>query len=89
MKKWGLAVVIFMLSIYQDIYAQGCSQCRLLSTQGSELDESSFGTNINSGILYLMALPYIMIMLFIFRGRLSRFFKKLLTRVHSGNTHHS
>jgi hypothetical protein len=63
------------LTLFQsDLFAQGCSQCRLLTEQGSELDENSFGSNINSGILYLMAIPYLLLM-FLFRKRIIGFFR--------------
>ena len=55
---------------------QGCSQCRMLSEQGSELGEEAFTTNINTGILYLMAVPYLLLM-FLFRKRILRFLKSL------------
>ncbi len=59
--------------------AQGCSQCKLMAEQGSEMDESSFGTNINTGILYLMIIPYLLLM-FLFRKRIFAFFKSLLSK---------
>jgi hypothetical protein len=46
-----------------------------MTEQGSELDENSFGTNINSGILYLMAIPYLLLM-FLFRKKIVSLFKK-------------
>ena len=58
-------------------YSQGCSQCKLLAEQGSELDESSFGSNINTGILYLMIIPYILL-IFLFRKRIFNFLKSLI-----------
>ena len=76
MKKWMAGAALFVLISAQDLYAQGCSQCRLLAEQGSELDESSFGSNINSGILYLMIIPYLLI-LFLFRKRIISFFRTL------------
>lgn len=73
MKKW--MVLLVMLTVLVGIsYSQGCSQCKLLSEQGSELDENSFGSNINSGILYLMAVPYLLL-LFLVRKRIVAFFK--------------
>jgi hypothetical protein len=61
------------------LFAQGCSQCKMLSEQGSELDESSFGSNINSGILYLMVIPYLLLM-FLFRKRIFLFFKSVFAK---------
>lgn len=72
--KRALFLLIALLLVVDFSYGQGCSQCKLLAEQGSELDENSFGTNINSGILYLMVFPYL-ILLFLFRHRIIRFFK--------------
>ncbi len=69
MKKIILLFLATILTFSQQIFAQGCSQCKLLAEQGAEMDESSFGTNINSGILYLMIIPYILI-LFLFRKKI-------------------
>jgi hypothetical protein len=69
MKKIVLLFLATILTFSQQIFAQGCSQCKLLAEQGAEMDESSFGTNINSGILYLMIIPYILI-LFLFRKKI-------------------
>jgi hypothetical protein len=75
MKKWQIILLVAVVAFFsQDLMAQGCSQCKLLAEQGSELDENSFGSNINTGILYLMVIPYLLI-LFLFRKRIARFFK--------------
>lgn len=75
MKRKLLLLVIVLLAV--DLaWGQGCSQCRLLAEQGSELDENSFGSNINTGILYLMAVPYLLL-LFLFRKRILGFFRSL------------
>ena len=49
-----LLLLLITLFIGDLVYGQGCSQCKMLAEQGSELDEASFGSNINTGILYLM-----------------------------------
>ena len=61
--------LLFVTFFAFDIFSQGCSQCKMLSEQASELDEASFGTNINYGILYLMIIPYILLMI-LFRKRI-------------------
>jgi len=71
-----LLLVIFVITCGLDGFSQGCSQCKMLSDQASELDESSFGTNINWGILYLMIIPYIMLM-FLFRKKIKGLFLSL------------
>jgi hypothetical protein len=73
MKK-ALFILVVLFLVVDFSYGQGCSQCKLLAEQGSELDENSFGSNINNGILYLMAIPYLLL-LFLFRNRIIRFFK--------------
>jgi hypothetical protein len=75
-KSVVLGLILLALFVDHQLYAQGCSQCRMLSEQASELDESSFGSNINTGILYLMAVPYVLLLL-LFRKRIVRFFKAM------------
>lgn len=80
MKKWFLLVLVLAAVFYgNDVFAQGCSQCKLMAEQGSELDESSFGSSINKGILYLMIVPYILIFL-LFRKRIVSFFRTLVNK---------
>lgn len=79
MKTKLVAVVLGLFWFGAQAFAQGCSQCRMLSEQGTELDESSFGSNINSGILYLMVIPYLLL-LFLFRKRIFAFFKRSFSK---------
>ena len=80
MKKWQIILLLAVVALFsQDLLAQGCSQCKLLAEQGSELDENSFGSNINTGILYLMIIPYLLIM-FLFRKSIAGFFKSLFAK---------
>lgn len=78
-KLWLILLLLVVLIISDQLIAQGCSQCRLLTDQGSELDEASFGTNINYGILYLMAAPYLLLM-FLFRKKILQFIKGLIKK---------
>jgi hypothetical protein len=76
-KKYILVIIaVFAVEM---VFSQGCSQCKLLAEQGSELDEASFGTNINYGILYLMTIPYILLLI-LFRKRIVRLFRALVKR---------
>jgi len=80
MKNYTKVFVVLFLSLFVfDVFGQGCSQCRMLSEQASGLDEASFGTNINTGILYLMLIPYILLMV-LFRNRIKGLFKSLIRR---------
>lgn len=78
LNKYILALLVLFIVGYS--YSQGCSQCKMLAEQGSELDEASFGTNINYGILYLMVVPYILLIIF-FRKRILRVFKALTEKI--------
>jgi hypothetical protein len=79
MKKLFISSVFLLLIFGQNLYAQGCSQCKLLAEQGSEMDEASFGTNINSGILYLMIIPYLLLM-FLFRKKIISVFRMVFLK---------
>lgn len=70
-------LIVVAIFIADTAFSQGCSQCKLIAEQGTELDEASFGSNINYGILYLMAMPYLLL-LFLFRKRIISFAKTLL-----------
>ena len=61
MQKRFLLILILVLIISDICFGQGCSQCKLVAEQGSNIDESSFAANINYGILFLMAIPYVII----------------------------
>lgn len=83
MSQWKkLVLLLVALLVVDHVFGQGCSQCKLLAEQGQngdELGESSFGNNLNYGILYLMAIPYILL-LFFFRKRIRRLFKALTSK---------
>ncbi|MEY3100227.1 MAG: hypothetical protein RIS63_1126 [Bacteroidota bacterium] len=73
MKRSFFLLVFFLLFNTQELFAQ-CSQCKLLAEQGHGLDENNFAGNINGGILYLMLIPYL-ILLFLFRKPIFNFLK--------------
>jgi len=79
MKKIILSLLLVVVGAFNFIYGQGCSQCKMVTEQATELDEASFGSNINSGILYLMLIPYILLM-FLFRKRIIALDKTVLHR---------
>lgn len=77
--KRKLLIVVVLLLVVDLTWGQGCSQCRMMSEQGTEMGEESFTSNINVGILYLIAVPYLLLM-FLFRNRIIGFFKGLAKR---------
>ncbi len=84
MKKWIISFLLLVITASQNIYAQGCSQCKMTAAQGSELDENSFGSNINGGIGYLMLIPYVLIgffVVFTFRVQIKAYLTKKFPNV--------
>jgi hypothetical protein len=76
MKYKALIVVLMLLAFLpHDVVAQGCAMCKAVAEQESQ-GESSISGGLNSGILYLMAIPYIIFM-FAFRKRIFRFFREM------------
>lgn len=70
-------VALMVLFVYQ-ADAQGCAMCKLNAKAASEEVDSSIGEQINTGILYLLAVPYI-ILFVAFRKKIFSFFRELKT----------
>jgi hypothetical protein len=79
MKLKLLFFLVLTVTTVQSVWSQGCSQCKLLAEQGSGLEEASFGSNINSGILFLMVIPYLILM-FLFREQIKNIVSKLFPK---------
>ena len=79
MKVKLLGLFLAFISFSQNIFGQGCSQCKMLAEQNAGLDENSFGSNINGGILYLMIIPYLLLM-FLFRNQIIGFLKSIFSK---------
>ena len=79
MKFKLLFFLVLTVTTVQNVWSQGCSQCKLLAEQGSGLEEASFGSNINSGILFLMVIPYLILM-FLFREQIKNIVSKLFPK---------
>jgi len=76
-------ILLLVLVALPDAAAQ-CSQCKLLAEQsGGAMDDEILGTagknNINSAILYIMAVPYLILM-FLFRHQIKRLFSRFSTK---------
>jgi hypothetical protein len=71
-----LSIVLVFYAGISNTFSQGCSQCKMLAEQAGTADEASFGSNINYGILYLMIIPYLILM-FLFRNQIKRFLLSL------------
>ena len=73
-------VVLLALFVPETALAQGCSMCKAVveSSEGSSHvfgGEQAVGRGLNSGIVYLMAVPYVLLFL-LFRKRIVGFVKE-------------
>jgi hypothetical protein len=57
-----------------------CAMCKQAAETSLKSDPKSISRGLNSGIMYLMAIPYIMIM-FIFRKQLMHVFQGLKNKI--------
>ena len=71
-----LVVLFFVQQV--DLQAQ-CAMCKQAAESSMRSNPNSMARSLNSGILYLMAVPYLMIA-FIFRKQLVGLWKKLQSR---------
>ncbi len=77
---------IFLLAVFfllpQDFVAQ-CAMCKQAAESSLKSNPGSLARGLNSGILYLMAVPYLLIM-FIFRKQVVQIFRKVFKRQAAG-----
>lgn len=74
-------LLVALLLAPEMVYAQGCAMCKAVveSEQGNGRifgGEQAVGKGLNTGILYLMAVPYALLFL-LFRKRIVAFFREL------------
>lgn len=65
-------IFFFLIFINQDSFAQGCVQCRMVPASDLNNGGKAAG-NVNSAILYLMAVPYLLLVsiaVYVFRKQL-------------------
>lgn len=72
-------VLLVLLFAFNSAEAQ-CAMCKQSAESSLKNDPRSIARGLNSGILYLMAVPYIMLAL-IFRKQLKALFFKLKNRL--------
>jgi hypothetical protein len=75
-----LLIVLLALAAPAEVWAQGCSMCKAVVESGEGSGrifggEQAVGKGLNMGILYLMAVPYVLLFL-LFRKRIVGFFKE-------------
>lgn len=73
-------VLVLAFAMPEFAWAQGCAMCKAVVQNGESSSnifggEQSIGKGLNMGILYLMAVPYILLFL-LFRKRIVGFVKE-------------
>ncbi len=59
----SLLIVTLLITLSYEVFAQGCPMCKT-SLEEARKNGSQVGNTLNSGILYLLALPYIVASVF-------------------------
>ncbi len=82
MRKPYYIVLFFVLLIIliPTISEAQCAMCKQAAESGLKNDPKSMARSLNSGILYLMAVPYLMLA-FIFRKQLKTLFLRLKAKL--------
>jgi len=81
LRNWLLLFVcVVLIAMPEGLFAQGCAMCKAVVQSGEGSagifgGEQSIGRGLNTGILYLMAVPYLLLTLLL-RKRIVAFFKE-------------
>ena len=74
-KQWVFIFLIVLLVALPEFSEAQCAMCKA-AVESSQGQKNSVAAGINKGILYLMAVPYLLLM-FIFRRQIYVLWKKL------------
>ena len=74
----GLSVFLVLIILSGSLNAQ-CAMCKQAAASSLDNNPNSIAKGLNSGILYLMAVPYLLI-IFIFRKQIHSLWKKLRSK---------
>jgi hypothetical protein len=66
-----LLIILFLVCLTPSELSAQCAMCKEAASSSLKSNPTGMARSLNSGILYLMAVPYLMI-LFIFRKQLMR-----------------
>jgi hypothetical protein len=72
-KYYFIFAIIFLLVLFPNLIDAQCAMCKA-SVESSQGQKNSVASGINHGILYLMAIPYVLIA-FIFRKQIVSLWK--------------
>jgi hypothetical protein len=74
-KQYIIVFILLVLVLAPTLTEAQCAMCKA-SVESSQGQKNSVAANLNTGILYLMAVPYLLIS-FIFRKRIVSLWKTL------------
>lgn len=57
-RRWGLLLLVIAVVVASDVEAQ-CVMCKAVAEDSAE--QGAVGRGINQGILYIMAVPYLLL----------------------------
>jgi hypothetical protein len=60
--RWGRAVLVVLLAAFAAEAAAQCVMCKAVAEDSAEAN--GLGRGLNTGILYLMAVPYVLLAVF-------------------------
>lgn len=70
-------LLIIALFMPVEVWAQGCSMCKaVVEGETGAFGGEAMGRGLNNGILYLMAIPYLLLFM-LFRKRIVAFVREL------------
>ncbi len=56
-----LRILLLLLAMLPAVESQAqCSMCRAVASSGAEDDTKKIGQGLNTGILYLLSIPYVL-----------------------------
>ncbi|MDP1802010.1 MAG: hypothetical protein Q8L81_11700 [Bacteroidota bacterium] len=74
-KYFTVLIILFILLFSFDAEAQ-CAMCKQAAETSLKTNPTSMARSLNTGILYLMAVPYLL-MCFIFRKQIVQLWRKI------------
>lgn len=79
-KHLVILLTVILLIVFQSEVSAQCAMCKSAAESSLKNNPNSMARSLNSGILYLMAVPYLMI-LFIFRKQIVQLWKSKFGKV--------
>lgn len=77
-KYFAVLIILFVMLFSFDADAQ-CAMCKQAAETSLKSNPTSMARSLNSGILYLMAVPYLL-MCFIFRKQIVQLWRKIFPK---------